>query len=129
MRVLLDTQCWIWMALTPDRFSDRARTVVEAVESELLLSAASAWEMAIKYAAGKLPLPQPPREYIEARLRRTRTAPLPITHLHAVHAGQLPRHHRDPFDRVLIAQAQLEGLKLITADPQFRRYDVELIEA
>lgn len=129
MKLLLDTQCWIWIALTPDRFSDSARTVVEAEENELLLSAASAWEIAIKYAARRLPLPEAPKEYIEARLRRTRTTPLEITYRHALQAGALPRHHGDPFDRLLIAQAQIEGLKVITADPQFRRYDVEVIEA
>lgn len=128
MRALLDTQCWIWIALTPDHFSDRARAVIEATDSELLFSAASAWEIAIKYTAGKLPLPEPPIDYIQTRLRRTGTTPLPITHLHALRAGMLPRHHRDPFDRLLIAQAQMEGVHVITSDAKFRRYDVEVIE-
>lgn len=129
MILLLDTQCWIWIALSPHRFSTNTHALIAAADTELLLSAASAWEIGIKYARGKLPLPQPPAEYIESRLRRTRTKPLPLTHEHALRAGALPRHHSDPFDRALIAQAQLEGIPLVTADPQFRRYDVALIDA
>jgi PIN domain nuclease of toxin-antitoxin system len=129
VRLLLDTQCWIWIGLTPERFSDRTRSLIAADDTELLFSASSAWEIAIKYAKGRLPLPEAPRTYVETRLQRTRTTPLPMTHLHALRAGALARHHRDPFDRLLIAQAQIEGVPIVTADPQFRRYDVELIEA
>lgn len=128
MRVLLDTQCWIWIGLQPDRFSPAARAIVDDRGSELLLSAASVWEIAIKYGMRKLPLPEPPARYIEARLRRTQTTTLAITHPHALQAGALPRHHGDPFDRLLIAQAQIEQIAVITADPQFKRYDVDVID-
>jgi PIN domain nuclease of toxin-antitoxin system len=128
VRLLLDTQCWIWIALTPESFSDRTRALLGADETEVVLSAVSAWEIAIKYARGKLPLPEPPTEFVQRRLARTRTTSLAITHLHVLRAGTLPRHHRDPFDRVLVAQAQIEGLRIVTADPQIRRYDVEILE-
>lgn len=127
MRVVLDTECWIWLALAPERLSEATRTLIETPTTEILLSAASAWEIAIKYAKGKLLLPEPPDAYIEARLRRTHTSPLPITHRHAIAAGALPRHHRDPFDRLIIAQATLERVPIITTDSMLRRYDVEII--
>jgi PIN domain nuclease of toxin-antitoxin system len=95
--------------------------------NERLLSAASSWEIAIKYALGKLPLPQPPAEYVPSRMARSRTKPLVIEHGHALHVATLPSHHRDPFDRLIIAQAHLERLPVLTADPQFERYDVQLL--
>jgi PIN domain nuclease of toxin-antitoxin system len=116
------------MALAPEQFSDSTRAQIAAEETNLVLSAASVWEIAIKYARGTLPLPQAPTEYVNERLKRTRTRPLPITHAHALRAGELPRHHRDPFDRLLVAQAQLEGLRLVTDDPHIRRYDVEILD-
>lgn len=98
-------------------------------ENQLFLSAASSWEMAIKYALGKLPLPLPPVEYVLSRMETSGTSPLPVQHLHALHAGSLPPHHADPFDRLLIAQAQLEDLKLLTVDRQFKAYEVDLLWA
>jgi PIN domain nuclease of toxin-antitoxin system len=129
MKILLDTQCWLWMAASPERLSDRTRVLVETGNSELYLSAASAWEIAIKYSIGKLRLPEPPARYVPSRLDPTRTTALPIEHRHALHVGTLPPHHRDPFDRLLIAQAQLEDLPILTADPIFDRYDVTTIAA
>lgn len=129
MKILLDTQCWLWMTLTPERFSASARAQVEAGDNELYLSAASAWEIAIKYSLGKLRLPEPPTRYVPSRLDATQTLPLPIEHNHTLHVATLPPHHRDPFDRLLIAQAQLEDLPIITADPLFARYDVTTITA
>ena len=128
MRLLLDTHAWVWIGSNPERFSDRTRSILEAAETDLLLSAASAWEIAVKHARGKLKLPVPPREYVETRLQHTRTLPLSVTHVHALRSAELPRHHRDPFDRLLVAQAQIEGLRIVTADPQIRRYDVEILE-
>lgn len=129
MTLLLDTQCWLWLPLQPDRFCPATRELIENAENELLLSAASVWEIAVKYAARRLPLPTPPSEYIQDRLLQTCTAALAITHAHALRSAELPRHHRDPFDRLLVAQAQIEGLRLVTSDAKLRRYDVELIEA
>ncbi len=126
MRVLLDTQCWLWMQASPERFSKRALELVQAGANELLLSAASCWEIAIKYALGKLPLPLAPSEYVPSRLQSSAVVALPISHTHALHVATLPYHHRDPFDRLLIAQAQLERLPVLTADRQFAAYDVKV---
>jgi PIN domain nuclease of toxin-antitoxin system len=117
------------MAAAPERLSARARSLVASTEHELFLSAASAWEIAIKHALGKLTLPEPPQKYVPARLDALRTSSLPIDHDHALRVAALPPHHRDPFDRMLVAQAQLENLPLLTADPIFGRYDVTVIAA
>ncbi len=97
-----------------------------ARSNDLLLSAASSWEIAIKYAIGKLPLPQPPSVYVPTRMETSGTTGLPIQHSHSLRVAELPRHHRDPFDRLLIAQAQVERLTIVTADRQLERYDVDI---
>lgn len=117
------------MAAAPERLSVKARALVDAGGHELYLSAASSWEIAIKYSVGKLRLPEPPGRYVPSRLEALRVVPLPIEHSHALHVATLPKHHRDPFDRVLIAQAQMENLQILTADPLFRAYDVTTIDA
>ena len=129
MRILLDTQCWLWMVAAPERLSQAGRARLLEQENDLFLSAASAWEIAIKHSLGKLRLPIEPAEYVPSRLAATRTVSLAIDHRHALRVGQLPRHHRDPFDRILIAQAQVEALPIPTADPQFAAYDVEVLRA
>ena len=129
MRILLDTQVWLWMLSAPERLSKKTRSRVASSDNELLLSAASAWEIAIKHALGKLQLPEPPEEYIPSLMNRTGMTPLPVLHRHALRVAALPAHHRDPFDRLLIAQAQLEQAPVLTADKAFRLYDVEIIIA
>jgi len=124
LRVLLDTHGWLWMRAEPERLSDSSRRLLHDPVNELFLSAASAWEIAIKFATGKLRLPQPPAAFIAQRMVEDRMVALPILHAHALRAGELPLHHRDPFDRLLIAQAQIEGLTVLTADRQFASYDV-----
>jgi PIN domain nuclease of toxin-antitoxin system len=109
------------------RLSAQTRALLQDPENEIFLSAASSWEIAIKHALGKLPLPVPPMEYVLSRMETSGTSPLPVQHSHALHAGSLPRHHADPFDRLLIAQAQLENLQLLTADRQFEAYEVNLL--
>lgn len=129
MRVLLDTQCWLWMHAQPERFSPAALAVIEDTRNQLFFSAAGAWEIAIKYALGMLPLPLPPAEYVPSRMERGDTAPLPVAHEHALRVATLPPHHRDPFDRLLVAQCEAERLHLLTADPQLQPYDIEVIWA
>jgi len=129
MRLLLDTQCWLWMLLAPERFSPRARRIVEDTSHTLYLSSASAWEIAIKHALGKLTLPEPPATYVPSRVASLGIQPLSIDHAHALAVATLPPHHRDPFDRLLIAQAQLEDLPILTADPAIGLYDVATIAA
>ena len=129
MRVLLDTQAWLWMQAAPARFSPGARQLVEDPATTLLLSAASSWEIAIKYGLGKLELPDPPDVYVPDRMRFGGVTPLPIEHSHALRVAALDLHHRDPFDRLLVAQAQVEKLPILSADPVFERYGVEFIPA
>ena len=129
MRILLDTQCWLWMHAHPERFNPEALAAVQGERNQLFLSAASAWEIAVKYTLGKLPLPVPPQEYVPSRLQRADTQALPVTHDHALRVATLPFHHRDPFDRLLIAQCQIERLALLTADRQFEPYDLETVWA
>lgn len=129
MRILTDTHCWLWSFLAPDRLSDAAREALASGENEVIFSSASAWEIAIKHSLGKLGLPLPPLDYIPRRCAETGMRTMSIEVNHAVRAGELPLHHRDPFDRVLIAQAQLDNLTLMTADEQLRRYDVALFWA
>jgi PIN domain nuclease of toxin-antitoxin system len=127
MRLLLDTQCWLWMLIAPERFSEGTRTQLADADNELLLSAASAWEIAFKYSIGKLPLPVPPAIYVPSRMKSSGTGGLPVEHVHALHVASLPDHHRDPFDRILIAQAQVERVPVVSADDQFALYEVDLI--
>lgn len=129
LKVLLDTQAWLWIQVSPERFSREALELVEDLRNELLLSAASSWEIAIKFALGKLALPEPPAEYVPARLELSGTKALGVEHRHALHVATLPHHHRDPFDRLIVAQAQLEELPVLTSDPSVMRYDIETIPA
>lgn len=129
MRFLLDTHCWLWACSAEELLNENARELIKGRANEVLFSAASAWEIAIKFGRGKLTLPEPPEKYIPTRLASLFMVPLPVEIAHATHTSLLPQHHRDPFDRLLIAQAQLEDLPLMTADRDLFLYDVELIWA
>jgi len=126
MNLLLDTQVWLWMTEAPDRLSPSVRRLVSSTDNPCFLSAVTVWEIAIKYRTGKLRLPGTPAVVIPQWMERADVSPLPIFHKHALHVATLPLHHRDPFDRLLIAQAQIEDLTIITSDPDFERYDVKL---
>jgi PIN domain nuclease of toxin-antitoxin system len=127
MRALLDTQSFLWWNLNDERLSKKAREFISDGRNELFLSAVSAWEVAIKTARGALILPEPPDRYISSRLRLHQLHALPIQLSHALQVYHLPDIHRDPFDRLLVAQSQLEQLPLITADPEIIRYDVTVL--
>ncbi|MGH7466615.1 MAG: type II toxin-antitoxin system VapC family toxin [Longimicrobiales bacterium] len=129
MRVLLDTHCWLWILTDPEKFSRRALRIVESRSNELFLSAASAWEISIKHALGKIKIPGRIETVVPDLMQKTAVLPLPITHAHALRAGGLPGHHRDPFDRLLIAQAQLERLPILSADQSLEPYDVKVLAA
>ena len=129
MRLLLDTHCWLWMVSQPERLSRSARAVLESSEHQLLLSAASSWEIAIKSALGKLSLGRDATDFVPEMMERTGVRGLAVEHVHALAVTSLPHHHGDPFDRLLIAQSMLERLTIVTADRAFARYDVEVIEA
>lgn len=129
MKILLDTHVWLWMISEPEKLSKHARRHINKDAEELILSAVSSWEISIKWALGKLTLPSPPSEFVPEHLAATKTYPLAIQHSHTLRVAVLPHHHTDPFDRLLIAQAQIERIPILTADPQFKPYDVELIPA
>jgi PIN domain nuclease of toxin-antitoxin system len=122
----LDTHCWLWLQVAPERFSPDTLALLADTRNELLLSAASTWEIAIKYSLGKLPLPAAPAEYVPSRMFSSGTSALPILPIHTLRVAQLPLHHRDPFDRLLVAQAQHEALTLVSADEAFQSYEVSL---
>lgn len=129
MRYLLDTHVWLWMLAAPERIRKDIWPTLLDRDQELLLSAASSWEIAVKYRLQRLQLPAPPEEFVPHYLRESGVAGLPIQHRHALQVAELPDHHRDPFDRLLVAQAQTEELAIITADPLIFRYQVEVLPA
>ena len=129
MTYLLDTHVWLWMLGDPDRIRPDLAAELRESRTRLLLSAASSWEIAIKWAVGRLPLPEPPATYVPSRMQRTNVESLAVTHSHALQVATLPRHHGDPFDRLLVAQAQLEGVPLVTVDSALDAYDVETVHA
>ena len=125
MRLLLDTHALLWTLDDPSKLRAGAREAIRDPDSQVLVSAATAWELAIKAAAGRLELP----ESLERGLEAQGFSPLAISAAHAVVAGGLPLHHTDPFDRMLVAQAQLEGLTIVTRDPDIPRYGVATLPA
>jgi PIN domain nuclease of toxin-antitoxin system len=126
VRFLVDTHCWLWLQTTPERLPPAVLSLLEDSANDLFLSAASSWEIAIKYALGKLPLPESPDRYVPRRMTASGSRGLAVEHAHSLRVAELPMHHRDPFDRLLIAQAQIEKLTVVTVDPQFRAYDVQI---
>jgi PIN domain nuclease of toxin-antitoxin system len=129
MRLLLDTHVWLWWRTTPGRLGRRAHKLVESGKTELFLSAASAWEIAIKAKRGSVRLPEPVDQWLRNRLLEDRVTELPVTIQHATHTATLPDLHRDPFDRLLIAQARCEGLTLLTADDRVLQYGKMVLDA
>lgn len=117
------------MLAAPERLKEESHRLLRSPENQLFVSAASAWEIAIKYSIGRLPLPAEPSVLIPKWLAESQVSPLAIEHSHAAHVASLPPHHRDPFDRLLVAQAQIERLPIMTADRALVEYDVELLPA
>lgn len=126
MKYLLDTGVWLWSVGETERINPKARQVIAEGRDEIYLSAASVWEISIKSALRKMRLPERPAIYVPSRIAAQGIQPLPITHVHALGVSDLPPHHRDPFDRILIAQAQAEGMTILTADRAFVKYQVEV---
>jgi PIN domain nuclease of toxin-antitoxin system len=126
VRLLLDTHVFLWLQTEPERLGDRL-TLVEDGGTTLLVSAASSWEITIKYGLGRLPLPDPPERYVPTRMRAIGAEALPIEHEHALAVASLPALHRDPFDRLLIVQAVAAGATILTADAAVTQYQAETL--
>ena len=129
MKLLLDTQCWLWWFSQPERLSEEAINQIADETNQVWFSVASVWEIGIKVSIGKLPLPEKIDDYISTRMIQLGARSLEITASHALQASALPLFHRDPFDRMLIAQSQIEGMTIVSADSMFDRYDVSVIWA
>jgi PIN domain nuclease of toxin-antitoxin system len=127
MKILLDTHTFLWWNTEDPQLSPHAREMIADGQNEVFLSAASVWEISIKTAKGKLVLPEAPSSYILSRMGLYRFQPLPVQISHAMQVYDLPRHHDDPFDRLLVAQSQVESIPLISADPEILKYEVEVI--
>ena len=124
MRLLLDTHSFLWFIAGSDKISVAARDLIEDSANEPSLSMASLWEMAIKVSIGKLKLAQPFEKLIPEQMKLNGIGMLNIRVEHVSQVVQLPFHHRDPFDRLLIAQAQVEGMPIVGADGAFDAYTV-----
>lgn len=127
MRLLLDTQSFIFYVDRPEKLPTVARAAVEDASNELLLSRVSPWEMQIKVALGKLRLDRPVVEMVRAEADRAAIRLLPVAIEHIDALSRLPNHHRDPFDRLLVAQAIHEGLTLVSADQAIAKYAAPIL--
>ncbi len=125
MRLLLDTHTFLWWLSDWDRIAEPAREAVADPKNEVFVSAVSGWEIGIKKAKGRLVAP----DNLAAMVVEKRFEHLPLTFAHAERAASLPTHHRDPFDRMLVAQAQAEGMTLVTRDSRIPTYDVSTMPA
>ncbi len=126
MKILLDTHAWLWLLLEPERIGAKTRKLVASQDHAFFFSIASAWELAIKHTAGRLTLPEPPLDYVLSRTRADGIALLSVSLEHVCRAAELPRHHADPFDRLLIAQAEVQDLVLLTHDTNIPRYGISV---
>lgn len=127
MRAMLDTHAFIWWVMNDSQLSLTAKTIIADPGNLLFLSAASAWEIVIKVRLGKLTLPEAPESYIPSRLKMNRFESLSIQLVHALQVTHLPDLHRDPFDRIIIAQSQVENIPIVTVDSQIMQYPVDVI--
>jgi PIN domain nuclease of toxin-antitoxin system len=125
MRVLIDTNVFLWGIQDEDRLSRRVQALLP--KSDVWISVASLWEIITKVKVGKLILPVPVGDYLSEKLKMNGVMVLPITFAHVRRLEELPLHHRDPFDRILIAQSLDENVPVVTSDPWFQRYTVEVV--
>lgn len=122
MRLLLDTHAFLWFITADAQLSSTAERGIRTPGSDAFLSIASVWEIAIKVNLGKLPIPLPLETFVPEQLRMNRIRLLPMELHHTFEVSRMPLHHRDPFDRIIIAQAKLEYLELVSADAAFDAY-------
>ena len=127
MKYLLDTHTFLWWNMDDAQLSPLAREIISDGANEIFLSAATAWEIATKTARGRLELPEDPTRYVSNRMNLHGFQALPVQIHHAVQVYKLPMYHADPFDRLLIAQSQIESMPLISVDAEIRKYEVEVV--
>lgn len=127
MRVLLDTHAFIWLDSVPRKLSSTAMSVCQDLSNQLFVSLATIWEMQIKLQSGKLTLPASIEEIVERQTQENRITLLRMEFAHILAVGNLPDHHKDPFDRMLVAQATVEKLVLLSVDEQLAKYAVQVV--
>jgi len=127
MKLLLDTHAFIWADAEPQKLSASAKAACEDPTNQLILSTVSVWEMQIKMGLGKLTLRAPIRLLLEDWIQQSGLTILPVNLEHVLHLSNLPSHHKDPFDRMLVAQALAEGWEIVSHDSAFRQYPVKVI--
>lgn len=125
--LLLDTHAFLWWVDDSPRLGRRAKAAIADPDRRCFLSLASSWELAVKLSLGKLELPGSIERFVPAQLAANDFEELPLRFAHVARVARLPFHHRDPFDRLLAAQALAEGLTIVSADPVFRRYGVRVV--
>jgi PIN domain nuclease of toxin-antitoxin system len=127
MKILLDTCTFLWLTTDDPALSQRARELFVERENEVYLSVVCTWEIGVKHALGKLPLPASPQQYIPAQRIKHGIASLALEEEASLHIGKLPLTHKDPFDRMLICQAIVHGMVLLTPDPLIIQYPVPTV--
>ncbi len=127
MRAILDTHAILWWVTNNPQLSQTVRDIIADSDNTLYLSVASSWEIIIKFNTGKLPLSEPPTQFIQSCLSVNRFESLAINLPHVLQINTLPDHHKDPFDRILIAQAQVESIPILTVDRMIIEYPVQTI--
>jgi PIN domain nuclease of toxin-antitoxin system len=127
MRLLLDTCAFLWLILDDEELTDRVRDIFVDPDNEVFLSVVSAWEIAVKYAIGRLDLPEEPRFYIPEQRERHGIQPLSLDEPSSLQVSVLPRIHSDPFDRMLISQSLIHGLTILSPDELIKKYPVRII--
>ena len=127
MKYLLDTAVWMWSVGAPEKLGREGNQILANSSAEIYLSAASSWEIAIKAKIGKYVLPEPPTTYVPKRLGEQGILTLQISQAHSLKIYELPLHHRDPFDRMIISQALVEEMTVLTSDRDFEKYAVPIV--
>jgi PIN domain nuclease of toxin-antitoxin system len=127
VRVLLDTATFLWAVSDAREFSDDAREIFADPDNEIFLSSVSAWEIAVKYALGRLPLPEPPGRFVPLQRKQHGIDPLQLDEEAALHLSRLPPLHKDPFDRMLVCQAIVHHLVILTSDELIHQYPIRTV--
>lgn len=127
MNILLDTNIFLWLSGVDGRPSNRALKIFRDSDTQIFISTVSAWEIAIKWSKGRLTLPGNPRDFMSSVLKASGMTMLPVTFDDAIAVADLPWHHRDPFDRLLVVQARNKGLTLLTSDTALEEYDIDVV--